>query len=101
LAVNATDGSYLTLNATLSGAGIGTHTIAMKNGTLLNPPLNLTGGYSGVSSSVTDANGNQISVSSTSTEVMSQAPALGLHYMHREFYWIDDGRLFSSTSCRV
>jgi len=66
MSATATDGSGVTVNATLNGQGVGTHTITTRAGTILNPPVNLTGGYSGSSSSVTDANGNQISVSSTS-----------------------------------
>jgi len=63
----ATDNSGLELAATLNGdGGLATHTITIKSGTVLNPPVNLAGGYSGVSTSVTDANGNEISVSSTS-----------------------------------
>ena len=66
LVKTATDNSGITLNATLVGQGLGIHTITTKDGTVLNPPLNLTSGYSGSSASVTDANGNQLSVSSTS-----------------------------------
>jgi len=66
LTKTATDNSGITLNATLVGQGLGIHTLTMTDGTVLNPPLNLTGGYSGSSASVTDANGNQLSVSSTS-----------------------------------
>ncbi|HTY85592.1 MAG TPA: RHS repeat-associated core domain-containing protein [Silvibacterium sp.] len=66
LQVTATDGSGITLNTSLVGQGLGTSTVTMKNGTVFKPPLNVTGGYSGSSASLTDANGNQVSVSSTS-----------------------------------
>jgi hypothetical protein len=61
LNATATDGSGYTLSATYT-----TNKITTKSGEVINPPLNLTSGYSGGSSSATDANGNQISVSSTS-----------------------------------
>jgi hypothetical protein len=63
------DGSGYTLNATLSSSGnsLTTNTLTTVDGEVINPPLNLTNGYSGVAATATDANGNQISVSSTSS----------------------------------
>ena len=61
LSEKATDGSGYSLAATYT-----THTITTKSGQVLNPPVNLTSGYSSGSYSATDSNGNQISVTNTS-----------------------------------
>lgn len=61
----ATDGSGLTLNATWGGAD----TITARDGKVFNPPLNLTGGYAPGPTSITDTNGNQITINSTSNSV--------------------------------
>lgn len=61
LEVGAVDGSGYTLSASYGNVSIIT-----KSGAVITPPTNLTGGYSGQPATVTDANGNQISVSSTS-----------------------------------
>jgi RHS repeat-associated protein len=64
----AYDNSGYTLSvATANGAGLSTHTITTTKGQTTTPPVNLTNGYSGVSATSTDRNGNQISVSSTSS----------------------------------
>jgi hypothetical protein len=64
--VTTTDGSGITLNSSLVGQGVGTSTITGRDGIVLTPPVNLTGGYSGGTSSIQDTNGNQISMTSTS-----------------------------------
>jgi RHS repeat-associated protein len=64
----AGDNSGLTLSvATVNGAGLTTHSVTTTKGQVTTPPLNLSNGYSGVSAASTDRNGNQISVSSTSS----------------------------------
>jgi RHS repeat-associated protein len=74
----ATDGSGLTLSASLNGAGnVLLHNIITKDGQITNPPLNLTTGYSGTSATATDRNGNQISVNSASNSA-TYTDTLGL-----------------------
>jgi RHS repeat-associated protein len=65
----AFDGSGYNLSATLqaNSHNVATHTIASTTGQLVNAPLNLVNGYSGVVSTATDRNGNQITVNSTSS----------------------------------
>jgi RHS repeat-associated protein len=61
----AGDGSGYSLSAAISGASVTTHTVATLNGQVTTPPLNLSNGYSGLTTTATDRNGNQITVSST------------------------------------
>ena len=63
----AYDGSGYTLSASISGTNVTTHNIATKTGQVTIAPLNLTSGYSGATSTATDRNGNQITVTSTSS----------------------------------
>jgi RHS repeat-associated protein len=63
----ATDASGYSISASISGPNLSTHLIASPGGSQFsNVPLNLAGGYSGTTAMVTDRNGNEISVSSTS-----------------------------------
>ena len=60
---SATDGSGLILKASLSsGGGPNPATISLPNGNVLTPPMNLASGSSYAAGTVTDANGNQITV---------------------------------------
>jgi RHS repeat-associated protein len=68
LSSRATDNSGLTFSAAISTApSITTHTITTNKGQVTTPPLNLVSGYSGGSAISTDRNGNEISVSGTSS----------------------------------
>ena len=62
----ASDGSGLTLSASITSlGGLSTHVLTTPGGQVLNPPVNLTNGFGAAASTRTDANGNQISVSSS------------------------------------
>ena len=66
--IAATDGSGLVLTVAAGAPVLTTHTITTPVGTVLNPPASFAlGGYSGVGANSTDRNGNQITVSSTSS----------------------------------
>src|ERR1019366_8718992 len=52
MTVTAKGGSVITITAPLNGQGLEPHTTPARDETILTPPLNLTGGYSGSSSTV-------------------------------------------------